>query len=87
MCNIQQYACNQCHRLKNIILTHCQPVKDAGHVPPQWPFMRIKVKDTFVWTPFEGCQGLTISPWVGHQMKCGEFPTEKEVEIVEQSDE
>ncbi|KAK7460057.1 hypothetical protein CaCOL14_008991 [Colletotrichum acutatum] len=85
MCNIQQFICNLCDRLKVVSLTHCKPVLDAGHVP--YSHLLIKIKDPFVWTPYERCEGLTIDPVTTRWMKCGSFDfTDDEAEMDEQFD-
>ncbi|KAK0379295.1 hypothetical protein CLIM01_03361 [Colletotrichum limetticola] len=85
MCNIQQFICNLCDRLKAVSLTYCKPVLDAGHIP--YSHVLIEIKDTFVWTPFEGCGGLPIDAVAARWMKCGSFDfTDDEAEMDEQFD-
>ncbi|KXH53604.1 hypothetical protein CSIM01_08874 [Colletotrichum simmondsii] len=85
MCNIQQFICNLCGRLKVVSLTYYKQVTDGGHV--SYSHVPIKIKDTFVWAPYEGCEGLTIDPMAARWMKCGSFDfTDDEAEMNEQFD-
>ncbi|EXF76066.1 hypothetical protein CFIO01_13231 [Colletotrichum fioriniae PJ7] len=68
-----------------VSLAYCKTVLDGGHVP--FSHVLIKVKGAFVWTPFEGCKGLTIDPVAARWMKCGSFDfTDDEAEMEEQFD-